>query len=406
MGLGRGLRLRGREALIRIGIEACTWANRRGYGRFTRRLVSSMIARHPEHEFVLVVDDHTARECALPAEAETLVVQTKAQPTKAAAADGSRSPPDILRMSWAATRARFDAFLFLTRYSYYPLFSRTPTVVTFHDATSETRPELLFPDRRARLFWKLKSRLALMQADRLVTVSNDARRQIAAAFGLDEGSITVVSEGPDPIFRPLPGDPAVDRVRGRYDLPTNVPLMLYVGGISPHKNLDTLLRAAALVQREESAPWHVVLVGDYQGDSFLGCYNELSALTRALGIEKRVTFTGFVPDDDLVLLYNASSMLVFPSKGEGFGLPALEAMACGIPVAASDMNSLPEVLGGAGLLFDPDSDEAVAGAMLKLLRDPKLRAELGARGLVRAPAYSWAAGADTMVGVLEAAARR
>jgi len=391
---------------MRIGVEACTWANRRGYGRFTRALVSTMVRRHPQHRFVLVVDGYTARECSFPAAAEMLVVETSVQPTKAAAADGSRSLKDIWRMSRAASRARFDAFLFPTRYSFYPLFGHTPTVVTFHDATSEKHPELLFPNSRARLFWRLKTRLALRCADRLVTVSNDARRQIATAFGLQEDRIAVVSEGPDAIFRPRIGDPAVDAVRARYGLPPGIPLILYVGGISPHKNLQALLRAAAIVAHKEAGSWHVVLVGDYESDSFLGCYRELKELALALGLESRVTFTGFVRDDDLVLLYNAASMLVLPSKGEGFGLPVVEAMACGLPVAASDRNSLPEVLGGAGMLFDPDSDNAVAECLLRLLHDPGLRDELRKRGIARAETYSWSMGADTMVRVLEDAASR
>jgi glycosyltransferase involved in cell wall biosynthesis len=158
------------------------------------------------------------------------------------------------------------------------------------------------------------------------------------------------------------------------------------------------------MRAEEPNDWHLVLVGDYAGDSFLGCHGELVELVRSLGLTDRVTFTGFVPDADLVLLYNAADMLVLPSKGEGFGLPAIEAMACGLPVTASDRNSLPQVLGGAGLLFDPDSDEAIAGCMLRLLREPDLRAAQRARGLARAEAYSWGAGADTMVGVLEQAA--
>jgi glycosyltransferase involved in cell wall biosynthesis len=132
----------------------------------------------------------------------------------------------------------------------------------------------------------------------------------------------------------------------------------------------------------------------------------LSDLCRELALESRVTFTGFVPDEDLVLLYNTATMLVVPSKGEGFGLPAVEAMACGLPVAASNRNSLPEVLGDAGLLFDPDSEAAIAASLLRLLRDPDLRIELGRRGLARAGAFSWDAGADTMVRVLEAAAER
>lgn len=391
---------------MRIGVEACTWANRRGYGRFTRQLVAAMVARHPEHRFVLVVDTHTARQCTFPSEAETLVVETSEQPTQAAAADGARSVGDIWRMSRALTHARFDVVLFPTRYTFVPLLGSTPAVLTIHDTTDVQQPHLLFPHWRSRLLWKLKSRLAISRAKRIVTVSNDARRQIAAAFDLREDSITVVSEGPDAGFGPRSGDAAVEQVRARYRLPAGVHLILYVGGISPHKNLQALLRAAARVRGQEREGWHVVLVGDYKGDSFLGCYNELVALVRLLGLDQRVTFTGFVPDEDLVLLYNAAAMLVLPSKGEGFGLPVVEAMACGLPVAVSDRNSLPEVLGGAGLLFDPDSDEAIAAGILRLLREPPLRADLRARGLARAQAYSWDAGADTMVRVLEEAALR
>ena len=391
---------------MRIGIEACTWANRRGYGRFTRQLISAMVERHPEHRFVLVIDAHTARQCSFPAGAETLVVETSEQPTQAAAANGSRSINDVWRMSRALTRARFDVVLFPTRYTFVPLFGSTPAVLTIHDATDVHQPQLLFPHWRSRLLWQLKSRLAVGRADRIVTVSYDARRQIAAAFALQEDSITVVSEGPDKGFAPRPVDAAVEQVRASYRLPHDTQLILYVGGISPHKNLQALLRAAARLRESEPRGWHVVLVGDYKGDSFLGCYQELLDLARSLRIEDRVTFTGFVPDADLILLYNAATMLVLPSKGEGFGLPVVEAMACGLPVAASDRNSLPEVLGGAGLLFDPDSDEAIAASILRLLREPQLRAELRARGLARATAYSWDAGADTMVRVLEETAQR
>jgi len=365
-----------------------------------------MVARHLEHRFVLVVDTHTARQCTFPREAETLVVETSEQPTQAAAADGARSLGDVWRMSRALARARFDVVLFPTRYTFVPLLGSTPAVLTIHDATDVHQPHLLFPHWRSRLLWRLKSRLAIGRAKRIVTVSNDARRQIAAAFSLREDSITVVSEGPNAGFVPRPADAAVDEARARYAIPLGARLILYVGGISPHKNLQALLRAAARVRQAEPDGWHVVLVGDYKGDSFLGCYRELVELARSLGLEERVTFTGFVPDEDLVLLYNAAAMLVLPSKGEGFGLPVVEAMACGLPVAASDRNSLPEVLGGAGLLFDPDSDEEIATSIVRLLREPLLRADLRARGLVRAQAYSWEAGADTMVRVLEEAARR
>ena len=389
---------------MRIGVEACTWANRRGYGRFTRELVGALVAGFPEHRFVLVLDAATARQGSFPAGAELVVVDTREQPTQAASADGSRSVADIWRMSRALAGGRFDVVLFPTRYTFVPLPGRTPAVLTIHDATDVARPELLFATRRARLLWRVKTELAIRRADRIVTVSNDARRKIAAAFRLREDSIAVVSEGCNALFRPLPGDGRLAAVRDRLGLPSRSRIVLYVGGISPHKNLAALLRAAARVRQDEPEGWHLVLVGDYAGDSFLGCHRELVALARELHLEDRVTFTGFVPDAELLLLYNAATLLVLPSQGEGFGLPVVEAMTCGVPVAASACNSLPEVLGGAGLLFDPDDEQVIAASILRLLREPGLRAELAARGIERAKSYSWDAGARSMLRVLEEAA--
>lgn len=390
---------------MRIGIDACTWSNRRGYGRFTRGLVASMVAEYPWHEFVLVVDRFTAEEGGFPAGSRLEVVAVSAQPTMAAAANGARSPRDLWRMGLAVSRLDPDVFLFPTRYSYFPLLDRTPTVVVFHDATGELHPELVFPQWRSRLLWKIKTRLALWRADRLVTVSIDARKQIAAVFGYPESAIEVVSEGADSVFRALAADVSLHEVRRTYGLPSDLPLVLYVGGISPHKNLDGLLRAMKLLDREVRAPAHLVLVGDYQCDSFLSCYHELVALADSLGVSRSITFTGFVPDDQLVLLYNAASLLVLPSFSEGFGLPVIEAMACGLPVAVSERSSLPEVVGSAGLLFDPSSPEQMAATIGRLLTDDSFRRELGARGLARSAAYSWRAGARTMVQVLEEAAR-
>ena len=264
------------------------------------------------------------------------------------------------------SRLRFDAFVFPTSYSFYPLFCKTPAVVVFHDAIAEQHPKLIFPGLKSGLFWKLKSWLALRRANRLVTVSEDARTQLAAVFRRPVSAIEVVSEGPDPCFRPVDVTEVGPRVLEKYRLPAGVPLILYVGGISPHKNLQGLLHALARIQH---SAWHLVLVGDYAGDSFLGCYNEVLELSRSLDLAERVTFTGYVADADLVILYNLATMLVLPSFGEGFGLPVVEAMACGLPVATSNRNSLPEIVGEAGLLFDPLSHEDLAGAIARLLSD-------------------------------------
>jgi glycosyltransferase involved in cell wall biosynthesis len=249
--------------------------------------------------------------------------------------------------------------------------------------------------------WNLKSWLALRRANRIVTVSEDARNQLAAVFRRPASGIEVISEGPDPSFRPFDVTEIGPAILEKYQLPAGVPLILYVGGISPHKNLQGLLHALARIER---SAWHVVLVGDYAGDSFFGCYKEVLELSRSLNLAERVTFTGYVGDADLVILYNLATMLVLPSFGEGFGLPVVEAMARGLPVAASNRNSLPEIVGEAGLLFDPLSQEQLAGVITRLLNDESLRNELRTRGLKRIELFSWKTSSRKLISIIEEAA--
>jgi glycosyltransferase involved in cell wall biosynthesis len=360
-----------------------------------------MVAEFPGHEFTLTMDRQTAGEYQFPDGARIEVVDTRCQPTLAAAADGARSPGDLWKMSRAVSRQCLDLFFFPAVYSFYPLLRKIPTAVTLHDAIAESHPDLIFPSLKSRLFWNLKVRLALHQADRILTVSESARSQIASVFHYPLSAIHVISEGPKALFR-VRGDPGtVQGVLDQYDIPSGLPLILYVGGISPHKNLQGLLWALARVRRRSQAPWHLVLVGDHNNDSFYGCYGELVALCRQLEMTQRVTFTGFVPDEALVTLYNAATMLVLPSLNEGFGLPVVEAMACGLPVAASRRGSLPEILGSAGLLFDPENDEEIASVLARLLEDGGLRQRLRSDGLRRAESFSWKAAAAEAIHLFE-----
>jgi len=381
---------------VHVGIDACCWSNRRGFGRFTRELVSHMVREAPQHEYTLVTDAMTAAAARFPHGARVEVVPTSEQPTRAASAQGARTPRDLWRMSRAASRLPCDLFFFPAVYSFYPLLRRVPTVVTFHDAIAENHPDLIFPGRRSRLFWSAKMWLALRQADRLMTVSEAARAAIAAAFRCAPERIHVVTEGTGEEFRPFDDPAAIREVRGRYRLPDR-PLVLYVGGISPHKNLQGLIHARARVEH----PCHLVIVGDYASDAFHGCYEELVALTRRLGLDEALTFTGFVTNEDLVALYNAATLLVLPSFDEGFGLPVVEAMACGLPVAASRRGSLPEVLGTAGLFFDPEDAGEMAAVIARLLEAPHLRQQLRSEGLRRAQGFSWSAAARSAIRLFE-----
>lgn len=391
------------EMRLRIAVDACCWSNRRGYGRFTRELVTCLVEEHPEHDFTLVLDRRTHDEGRFPAGARFAVVATHAQPTRAASAAGARSPADLWRLARAASSLAADVVFFPAVYSYYPILRRVPVLVAFHDVIAESHPGLVFAGARARLFWALKCRAAALQASAILTVSADARRRLARTFGYPEQRVHVVSEAPARLFHPIEDPAAQETARRRWGLPESGPLLLYVGGISPHKNLAGLLEAFALVAGR--TPAHLALAGDHADDSFLGCHPELQALARRLAIEGRVTFTGYVPDEDLALLYSTATLLVQPSFDEGFGLPVAEAMACGLPVAASRRGSLPELLGPDGLYFEPTDAREMGAVLLRLLEDAELRRAQRQIGLARAAALSWSRTASRTLELLEELAR-
>jgi len=389
---------------VRLGIDGCCWSNRRGYGRFTRELVSEMAAMNGaehKHELVLVIDQKTANEGRFPKGVNLDVVHTREQPIQAASSEGRRGLGDLWRLRQVVAKGGFDAFFFPTVYSYYPIPHSIPSLVTFHDATPESYAELIFPNRMTRWAWNTKVWLALRQATRLLTVSGAAKEQIADTFGYARNQIDVTTEGTSSDFRTIGDRSAVDRVRDHYGFVPEAPLILYVGGISPHKNLDGLICAVSGLAGEGIDSWQLGLVGDYRDDSFFGCYSELQQVVAAQRVEDRVNFTGYVSDEDLVALYNAATLVVLPSFSEGFGLSTVEAMACGAPVVASRRASLQEVLGPAGLYFDPEDVEDMRSVIAKVLKDPMLRESLIAAGQETLAKYSWTAAAQTVLGYLE-----
>jgi glycosyltransferase involved in cell wall biosynthesis len=391
---------------VHVAIDACCWSNRRGFGRYTRELVTEMVRKPRGHEITLVVDRQTAAGHALPAGCRVEVVDTREQPTRAASAEGSRGLSDLWRLSRRASACRADVFFFPAVYSYFPLWRGTPMVVAFHDAIAEEHPELVLPEWRGRALWTVKTWLARRQARCLLTVSEDAREQIVRAFSYPRERIHVVAEAAGAEFRPFAAGERsrVEEALRRYRLPADVPLLLYVGGLSPHKNLDGLLRAMAAV-RAGGSRVHLAIAGDPAADGFLSSHGGLLGLRRELGLDDAVTLTGFVPSADLVALYNAAAAVVLPSFSEGFGLPAIEAMACGIPVAASRAGALPEVVGEAGVFFDPRDPADMAGALAQIVSDAALRGRLAGLALARARTFSWSAAAERTLDLLAEVAR-
>ena len=394
---------------MRVGIDLSCWSNYRGYGRYTRNLVDALLAAGGKHSYVGFSDRATARAGTFPPGIKLVTVATSQAPTEAATAYGRRRVSDMWRMSWAVFRSGVDVMFFPSSYSYFPVFPRTRCVLVVHDAIAERWPKLIFPTLSGRLAWTAKSRLACWQADRVITVSRDAANAIHTHLRVSTARLRVIYEAADPVFGT--GDASVERerqVRARYGIPSAARMLLYVGGFSPHKNLESLVAAFARLvassatnEPRDDEPLHLALVGETTRESFYSCYTALREQIRGLGLESRATFTGFVPDADLVQLYRTAIALVLPSRDEGFGLPVVEAMACGTPVVASRGGALPELVGDAGILVDPDRTDEFVDALRRVSEDAACRAELRERGLRRVSQLSWDSAASHVIQIFE-----
>lgn len=280
---------------------------------------------------------------------------------------------------WAASRLGFD--LLHVPYLGPPLFSPCPLVVTVHDVMPLILPELRV-SRLARAYTALAAAGA-RRADLVLTVSHHAQHDIAERLGLAPARVQVIYEAAEERFRPLPPEVMERSLGERYGLQ---PGYLYqFGGLDRRKNVETLIRAYARLQ---NPPLLVIAGQPRSGNS--AHFPDLPAVAREAGVESRVRFLGWVREEDKPLLYNGAGLFVFPSRYEGFGLTPLEALACGAPVLCSNATSLPEVVGDAALLFDPDDTEALTTLMARTLADAGLRQRLRSAGPAWAQRFSWA----------------
>ena len=279
-----------------------------------------------------------------------------------------------------------------------PVASPVPTVVTIHDMSLTLFPKF-HPPRRVLLNKPLVD-LAARRADAIITVSESARHDIIGLYRLSRDRVHVVHEAAAPAFQPVRDRERIARVRAQYGLGERV--ILYVGTIEPRKNLPKLVDAFA-------ARWHSGELREHQ----LVCAGPYGWLSRgvdrqirALGVGDAIRFTGYVPFAELPVLYSLAELFVFPSMYEGFGLPVIEAMACGTPVITGRNSSLAEVAGGAIEHVDRLDAPALGDAMAALARDANRRAELSAKGIARAEMFSWRRAARETLAIYESVARK
>ena len=292
--------------------------------------------------------------------------------------------PLILRLSHADV---FHGVL-----SVAPLACPVPSVITIHDLAFLSFPQTFRRLNRTYLTWA--TRMSARRAARILAVSEFTRQEIVRLLGVPAERIVVTYDACDARFAP-PEPATLAAFRARAGLPER--FILFVSTIEPRKNIPTLLDAYAHIAASTDAP---LIIGGGKG----WLYEPVFARLEALGLGDRVRFAGFIDAADLPLWYAAATVFTLPSLYEGFGMPLLEAMACGTPVVTTSSSSLPEVVGEAGLIVPPTDAEALGAALLRLLRDAELRAELRERGLQRARRFSWRETAERTLAAYQDAA--
>lgn len=355
---------------MRIAIDARFVADHfPGIGRYTYNLLAAL-ARLERPQRLLVLHDPAAHNTRFDMAALAALPALELVPLRA----GPFAPGAQLAIPRLLRRLRAD--LYHAPYYVRPLLGLPcPSVTTLYDIIPRRFPAEA--TLRARLLFDLLTRLAVARSQRLLAISESARRDLIGAYRIAPARISTTPLAADPRYRPLPPE-ALAALRARYGLPERYLLTLCSN--KPHKNLPVLVEAFAALR----APAHLVIAGHWDPR-----FPQAREAVARLGLAGRVTFLADLAEADLPALYGAAELFVYPSRYEGFGLPPLEALACGLPVVCGDASSLPEVVGQAALLADVERPAALAAALERALADDALRARLRALAPAQAARFSW-----------------
>jgi glycosyltransferase involved in cell wall biosynthesis len=372
---------------MRIVFDGTTLRPRRtGVGYYTEHLLWHLAQEAAQDEELVVVSNRP-------------IDTTRPLPARVRVAQARWRMPQMVWMQMLAPRLlrelRPDVAHFTN--GMLPLGSSTPSVVTIHDMSLTLFPKF-HPPRRVLLNRPLVD-IAARRAAAIITVSESAKRDIVRLCELSPDRVHVVHEAAAPSFQPV-SDPAdLDRVRRRYALDGRI--ILYVGTVEPRKNLVTLIDAFARRRHAGDLSHRLVCVGPYGWLS-----RDIQSRIERLNVADAITFTDYVPFADLPALYTLAEFFVFPSVYEGFGLPVVEAMACGLPVITGPTSSLREIAGGAIVHVDPLDADSLGAAMVALAANRERREHLSECGIARARLYSWRRAARETLEVYRQAARQ
>jgi glycosyltransferase involved in cell wall biosynthesis len=351
---------------MKIGIDArmLDWA---GVGRYTRELAKGLAQIDKENEYILFSN----------AENENPVPQ---------ATNFTKKVIDLPVFSpagqfvWARLLKKANLDIFHSPHFVFPPVVPCPSVATIHDLIPLVHPEVL-PFFLKRFYYRMQNMRAAKKATNIIADSSSTKQDIIRILGIAGEKIEVIPLATDKNFEVICSEDSLKKVRSKFNIGKR--FILTLGNSKPHKNWTELIRAFHQLKKEKEVEHHLVLAGKQDPR-----FPQSKDLVRELKLEKNIRFIEFITEEDLPILYNCASVFVLPSLHEGFGLPVLEAMACGTPVICSNASSLPEVTGEAALLVNPNSED-LAKAIFKVLSDEETQKRLIREGRARARKFSW-----------------
>ena len=352
---------------MRIGIDArLVYYSQAGIGQYILHLINGLAQIDHENEYVILQSRKD----------DTTILH---QPNFRRVSLWTPSHHRLERMSLNVELMRLGLDVLHSPDFIPPHRPSCKSVITIHDLAFLLYPHFLTKES-ARYYGHIDQ--AVSWTDHIIAVSNSTKRDTIDHLGVPEDKITVVYEATNPIFCPIDRHQACQRVRDRYGV--DAPFVLFVSTVEPRKNVPTLLQAFRQLRECYHQDVQLVLAGG-KGWLIEDVYN----LIGELSLDGQIHLIGQVPSEDLLSLYNAAELLAHPAFYEGFGLPPLEAMACGLPTIVSNVASLPEVVGDAALLIDPHDVNELTVAMWRVLTDQELNHEMRGKGLRQAQRFSW-----------------
>lgn len=361
------------KKVYRIGIDARLFGTALavGIGRYTEELIRNLVGLDKDNKYHIFLSKSAAEN--FPIYAPNL--------SKTGVDFSHYSYSEQFKYPIILKKTDLD-LIHYTNFNSPIFFTSIPSVATIHDLTL-----WFFPGRGQkswfrRMIYRLVIKRTCENAKRIIAITKKTKQDIVELLGINPEKITVIYEAVPSNYKVVNNDQKIKKLKHKFNI--SKPYVMYVGQWREHKNIVRMIRAFSLLSRRYGVDYQLVMVGRVDNR-----YPQVMATIKELGLTNQVVFTGYVPDSELPYIYNGAEFFVWPSLYEGFGLPPLEAMACGVPVVSSNASCMPEVLGDAAYYFDPLSVEAIAKAMADVASSYALKRELRLKGLRQAKKYSF-----------------